>query len=163
MFPLSLEVKAIAGAVAVAAALGGLAWFVHHEREIGAEKVRSAVQHAADVQTAANAVESARRVATQQENLHEADRFNAARAVDSVGLDAVVRRLHDDATSGRLAAVHPAASGAGPASSVPGAPMVPAELYLRAVDAAASAAQYADCLRGISELCAKDYDALSTK
>lgn len=163
MFPLSLEFKAIAAAVAIAAALGGFAWLVHHERAIGAEAVTAAVQHAADVATAANAAETARRQATQQENLHEADRFNAARAADAVGLDAVVRRLHDDATSGRLAAAHPASAGASQADSLPGPAVVPAELYLRAVDAAASAAEYADCLRGVSELCARDYDALSAK
>lgn len=157
----SLEAKAIAAGVLILALLGSLAWFVHHERQIGAAAVTAAVQHAADVATAANAAESARRQATQQENLHEADRFNAARAVDAAGLDAVVRRLHNDAASGRLAAADPAAAGSSQAAGLPAAGMVPADVYLRAVDAAADLAKAVDCLRGVSELCAGDYDALT--
>jgi hypothetical protein len=53
VFLLGLEAKLIAGAVAVAALLGGYAWFVHYERGLGAEKATAAIQ--AKLQADANA------------------------------------------------------------------------------------------------------------
>lgn len=155
-----LGVKILAGLALVAALLLGYGLWSAHEQSIGAAIVRADNAQKALAGERAARVESDRRVAAQQENLHEDERFAAARAADAAGLDAVVGRLHDDAARGRLGPVNPAASAAGPAASVPTAPVVSADLYLRAVDAAAALAKYADCLRGVSELCARDYDSL---
>lgn len=162
MFPLSVEAKLIAGATA-ALALAAAVWGVlAHERHLGAQQLRAAVQHEADAASAANAAEGARRAAVQQENLRDQAQFDARRLADARDLDAAVQRLRQQAAARRRTAPRD------PGTAVVGAPPgaagdLPADMCGRAVEAvaaAASIAEYADSLRSSGQLCAADYDAL---
>jgi Protein of unknown function (DUF2514) len=161
VFPLSLEVRLIAWAVAAAAALGGLAWFVHHERALGASEVTAAVadQHAKDVD-AARARET--QIHSDQEAAdHEADKFRlAAQMAARDARDAGDRLQH------RFAAINagcvpgdPAASGAGPAAD--DAAAVRSDVLRRVVEAARLAASAADAAHGAGLNAERDYDALT--
>jgi len=162
VFPLSLEARLIAWAVAAAAALGGLAWFVHHERAIGADAVTAAVanQHAKDVD-AARARET--QIHSDQEAAnHEADRFHLAAT-----LDARDARDSGDRLQQRFAAVNarclpgdPAASGAGAAAD--DAVRVRADVLGRVIEAARLAASAADAAHGAGLNAERDYDALKS-
>lgn len=65
-------VKAIGIGLLVLALLGAFAWFVHSEREIGAQQVRTEVAAATAAQKAVDDAESQRRVAEQQGIAHDA-------------------------------------------------------------------------------------------
>ena len=154
----SLEAKLIAGAVALLALLAGVLWVVHDLEAAGAAKAAAAEAKAAAAATAANAAETTRRETAQQENLREANTFNAAAAVDARDLAAVVQRMRVAAAGGRGATIHSgAAAGSSPAS---GAGMVPADVFLELVDRAAGLAEYADSARIAGQLCERDYGAL---
>jgi hypothetical protein len=155
-----LPYRLIAIALAVAALSAGLWGFIHHQRTLGkAEEVTAETQRALTASIANQAV-TAQRIAAQQENLNEDARFATARAVDAASLDAVARRLHDSAASGRLGSADSATSAASYPGSMPAAPMVRADVYFRALDAAVALAKSVDCARGVSELCTKDYGTL---
>lgn len=151
MLPLS-EIKLIGYALAVAAVLGAVWAFIAHERGIGEAKAVAA-------QAQADAKEYQRRVVVQQENLHEANLYAQQVVAGSRDLDRTVASLHERYAPKRATAA--AASVPGHAESVPSADMVPPDVYLRAVDAATELARAVDCLRGVSELCVKDYGALT--
>lgn len=155
---LSLEAKLIAGAFALLALLAGVLWIVHDLEAAGAAKAVEAQNKANAAAAARNQVESDRRATAQQENLREANTFNAAAAVDARSLDAVVQRVHVAAAGGRLAARDTGtAQGGAPAA---GAAVVPAGLYLQLVDRARELAEYADAAHSAGQLCERDYDAL---
>lgn len=150
MLPLS-ELRLIAYALGVAAVLAAVWGFIAHERSIGAEKIKAEI-------AASTAKELQRRVTVQQENLHEADLYAQQMAAGSRDLDRTVASLHEHFSP----SVRPVAAPVpGHPESVPSPDMVPADVYLRAVDAASELARAVDCLRGVSELCAKDYGALT--
>lgn len=155
-----LGYKLIAAALLALALLGGYAAWHHHV---------TGQQHDADIaeqreadarQAAANQATREAQARTQQENANEATRLDTARADAARGLDATVQRLRDHYAVGAAPAARAGLASASAASSVPQAGMVPAEVYFRAVDAAAELAKYADCLESGGELCAHDYDAL---
>lgn len=161
MLALPLEAKLIAGAVALAAALGSFAWFTHHERAIGASAVTAAVadRHAKDVD-AARAEESRIHIA-QESSDHEADKFNLAAA-----LAAPRARSAADGLQQRFAAVNvscvpgdTAASPGGPPAS--SAADLRADVLRRVAEAALEVASAADGSRGAGERAAGRYDALT--
>lgn len=161
MFPLSLEAKAIGYALAAAALLGVLAWFVHHERQIGASAITAAVadQHAKDVDAAR--AKEAQITSDQEAANHEADRFRTAAA-----LAARDARDAGDRLQQRFAAINarclpgdPAASAGSPAAS--DAADVRADVLRRVVEAARLAASAADASRAAGAQAAGAYDALT--
>lgn len=157
----SLEIKILAGLALVVALLIGVWAYNAHEQALGAAQFKADAAEKALAATQAAQAESTRREGVQQENLHESDRFNTQRAVDARDLDAVAERVRIAAASGRLAPGNSAAAAPSQAGSVPAAAVVSAELFIRAVEMARDAAKSADCLRGIGELCAGDYGALT--
>ena len=158
-----LGIKILAGLALVLAICIGLGLWGAHQEALGRAQADAAQAQQALAGERAARAESDRRVASQQENLNEDQRFASARAADAAGLDAVARRLHDDAARGRLGAADPAAAAASQGSGMPAAPMVRADVYFRALDAAVVLAKHVDCLHGVSELCARDYDALTPR
>jgi hypothetical protein len=158
-----LEIEALAALVLVTGALAGLHFYDAHQRALGAAAVTSAVQKAAAKAEAVNAARAASVAAEQATNLREANNANFQHQADARGLDAIVQRLHDSAARGGSHAA-PTARPAGasqPDKGVPSAGMVPADVYLRAVDAARDASEYADCLSTAGRLCAADYSSLT--
>lgn len=157
----SLEIKIVAGLALVVALLIGVWAYNAHEQALGAAQFKADAAEKALAATQAAQAESTRREGVQQENLHESDRFNAQRALDARDLDAAAERVRIAAASGRLAPSNSAAAGPGQAGSMPAAAVVSAELFDRAVQMAVDASKLADCRGGVSELCARDYDALT--
>lgn len=161
MLPLSLEAKLIAWAIAAAAALGALAWFIHHEREIGASAITAAVadRHAKDVD-AARTREAQIRTA-QEASDHEADKFNLA-----AQLAAPRARSAADSLQQRFASINtcsvpsdPAASAGSPAAS--SAADLRADVLRRVAEAALAVASAADAGRGAGLKSEGRYDALT--
>lgn len=161
MFPLSLELKAIAAAVAVAAALAGAAWFVHHERQIGVE--REAAKQTAQAlagERAARAESDRRVVAVQQKADHADLAASAARADADAALSSADRlRIRLAAAERRRAAGDPAAADAGASADLPTA--VPYDVFARVDDAAGQLGSYADQLRVSLDACIGSYRALT--
>lgn len=159
MLPLGLEAKLIGIALAVAALLAALWGFIHHEREIGAEKVKAAVTAEAQKQATANAIETARRESAQQEISREAESANVRARDDHLAAAGASARLLQ-----RLARRSPAASD--PAAADPGAPAsgaatVPLDVFVRIDDAAGQLGAYADQLRISLDACTGSYNALT--
>lgn len=161
MFPLSLEVRLIAWAVAAAAALGGLAWFVHHERALGASEVTAAVadQHAKDV-------DAARARETQIHDAQEASDREADKFALQAAMAAPRARSAADGLQQRFAAINagcvpgdPAASAGSPAAST--AADLRADVLRRVAEAALAVASAADGSRGAGQRAEGRYDALT--
>lgn len=158
----AVAVKAIGIGLLVLALLAGFAWFVHSEREVGAQKVRDEVAAATAVQKAADDAETQRRVTEQQGIIHDAElQASAARA------DAARAASARDAFRVQLAAVVAAnrrpADSASAASSAPASdPLgVFAEMLGRVDDAAGRFAAEADANRIAGLACERAYSSLS--
>lgn len=167
MLGLSLEAKAIALALLVAAVM---LWFGAHDARIKRDAVApvvAQVKAAEDAASAAATIKAARVDATQEGNLHEAIAMDAARVATARALADDVQRMRDDAVRPRPARQSPGASAPGDSASMPGADMVPGSLFRSALAARAEAesdaadlAAYAECLRTGGQLCATNYEAL---
>lgn len=161
MFPLSLEARLIAWAVSAAALLGGLAWFIHHERELGAQgqQLAAARQHERDV--AAARAREAQIHSDQEAANHEADRFHLAAALDASDARDAGDRLQQRfaAVNARCLPSDPAASGTGAAAN--DAARVRSDVLRRVVEAARLAASAADAAHGAGLNAEQDYDALT--
>jgi len=150
--------------------LGGGIGFIHHEREIGAERVEAVRQaeHARAAAVAASAIEANqaetnRRIAASQETVRVTIQHAAAVAADASAAAAARDGLRHDLdaviASRRAAAGNPPAS----AASAPAvdASVVLAQLLERAADRAAGLAQLAD-ERGVAgSACERSYDSLT--
>ncbi len=156
------EIEAVALAAVMVA---WLLWLGFHDASIKTEARAGALAPVIAAQAAASAAAAARAASTaieQSEALHEHQAQDAARAVDARDLDAFNRSVQLDATR-RIATLAAAASAAAAsqADMVPAADLLRSErMRARAVDAAASAARYADCLSGVALNCQKDYEAI---
>lgn len=162
----SLEIKAAAIVALVVALLIGKAAYDSHEQKLGAAPVLAGVQRASDAASAADAVRLVQIQSDQKEDAHEASSRDAARVADARSVDAVVQRLRDNSVRRQAGAPNPGAVGSSQAASLPGADVVPGELYRSALAALADTEQdlrdvagYADCLRTGGQLCADDYAA----
>lgn len=154
-----LEIEA---AVAALLAIGLAVWLGVHDAKIKAAAtapIIASVNAAAQAASAAEAIKAARVEAEQKENLHEATATLARQDADARSLDAFNRGVQLVAARRRAEAdAHAASATPGAPDMVPAAALVRSErMYARAVDAAASAARYADCLRTSGALCAADY------
>lgn len=155
---LSLEAKLIAGALAVAALLGGFFAFVHHERKVGAEKVIAVAKEAAAKATAENQAETARREVALKDVSNEAQRLSTRAVDDAADAHAAGDRLLDRARGGAASGDSAAAPGSASAAD---AGMVPADLLRAVVEAAERDAATAD-QRGIAgQACERSYGALT--
>lgn len=164
MFPLSLEAKLIAWALAIAGALGGLAWFIHHERDLGASNVRTEVAAATAAQKAADDAETQRRVTEQQGIVHDAQLQASAAHADAARADGARDALRVQLAT-FVAANRRAGYPATPAGSAPaGDPIgVLAEVLGATDDFAGRVAAEADANRIAGLACERAYDALSTR
>ena len=158
----TVAVKAIGIGLAVLALLGAFAWFVHSEREIGAQQVRSEVTAATAAQRAVDDAETQRRVAEQQGIAHDAQlqagAASAAAARAAAERDAFRVRLSAFVAANRGPANPPAAAGSAPAADPLG---VLADVLGRADDRAQSLAAYADQARIAGLACERAYDSLT--
>jgi len=158
----AVAVKAIGIGLALLALLGAFAWFVHTEREIGAQQVRDEVAAATAAQKAADEAETQRRVTAQQEVTRDAQlqastaRADAARADGA--RDALRVQLAGFVAANRRPPSTPAPSGSAPAAD---ALDVLADVFSRADQRAGELAKLADD-RGTAGLaCQRSYDALT--
>jgi hypothetical protein len=160
--PLGLEAKLIAGALALAALLGGLAWFVNHERSLGAAAVTAAAadQHAKDVDSART--REAQITTAQGAADHEADRFHLAAALDARDAVDADHRLQQRfaAVNARCVPGNPAAAASGQAASQPDAR---ADTFRMVIEAARQLAADADAEHAAGVVAEKHYDALTAK
>ena len=161
MFPLSLEVRLIAGAAALAMVLGGAAWMVHaHDARIRAEETAKQTAQALAA-TQENLRESTRReTKVQQEATHADQAASAARA------DADAARTADERLRLRLAAAERGRAADHPGAAASGAPadrpaLVPYDVFAGVDDAAGQLAGYADQLRVSLDACIGSYRALT--
>ena len=146
----------------LAVALASAAYFVHHEREIGAEHERLAVKVAEAAAAASTAQENLRISTKTQESIHATETKAAV-----VAADAASASSERDALRLQLAAVlrarpvpdHPAAGGV--VAPAPDVAALFADLFGRATDRAISLAAEAD-RRGVAGFgCEGQYGALS--
>lgn len=155
---------------AVLALVAGLAFFVHHERDIGRAEVRAewaaeraALQAAAASATALNQTESIRRTAAQTEIAHDAEtsiaRLDAGRAPAVVAARGLRERAAAVAASCGATTGDPAASGPSPAASAPG--VVLADVLGRLDDVAGELAEALDRSHIAGLACERSYDALT--
>lgn len=159
----------IVGVLIILAA--ALMWLGFHDAAIknaATAPVLAEIHAAAEAASAAEAIKAVKTDAEQAANLHEANAQNAARAVDSRALAAVVRGLHDDAVRPGAAAQSASASSGGSGISLSAPDVVPGVLYRATAAALADTAsdaqdlaEYADCLRTSGQLCELDYHALT--
>lgn len=169
MNPLTLLPLRDWGYIALAltvAALGAL--FVHHERELGAQKAEAQLQHerAAVAQAAASAAadaaaESKRRETALQEIARDAQQTSVKIASDAAAAGADRRALGvqlDAYVRGHAAPVNPAAAQGSPPARDPLA--VLAELLGRADARAEDLARIADERRAAGVACERAYGAL---
>lgn len=158
----TVAVKAIGIGLAVLALLAGFAWFVHSEREIGAQKVRDEVAAATAAQKASDDAETQRRVTEQQGIAHDAklqaSAADAAAARAASERDAFRVRLGAFVAANGRPASAPVAGGGAPAADPLG---VLADVLGRADDRAQSLAAYADQARIAGLACERSYDALT--
>lgn len=102
---------------AIVALLAGFGLFVHHERQIGAQKVEAAVHAAASEATASAATETTRRIVAIQGVVHDTQESAARVAADaasaSVARDALRVQL-DAVVRGRRVPGNPASAVSGP-------------------------------------------------
>lgn len=158
----TVAVKAIGIGLLVLALLAAFAWFVHSEREIGAQKVRDEVAAATAAQKAADDAETQRRVTAQQEVVRDAQlqastaRADAARADGA--RDALRMQLARIVDANRRAAGAAATAGSAPASDPIG---VFSEVLGRIDDAAGRYAAEADANRIAGTACERAYSSLS--
>lgn len=156
----ALEIKILAGLALLAAVLLGLHFYDAHQQQLGEAQAQAAAAAQALAGERAARAESDRRVAKQQENLNEDQRFASARAADAASLGAAVQRVRDTiATSSRPAAADPTASGA--SAAVSATVVVRSDLLSSLVQRAADLAAAVDCQQSAGKLCAADYDALT--
>jgi hypothetical protein len=156
-----LQLRLIVGASIILALVGGLAWFVHHERQIGAAKIRAAVEVATAQAAASAAAETARRLGAQQEVVNEAQKQAAAAkaAAGAAGRERNALRV-------QLAAVVRASEARRdtvPAGSCPPATdttRVLAELLSEVDDFAGEVAAEADANRIAGSACERAYGSL---
>lgn len=160
----TVAIKAIAIGLLVLALIAGFAWFVHSEREIGAQKVRDEVAAATAAQKVADAAETQRRVTEQQGIAHD-----AAIQADAARADAARAAAARNSLRVQLAAVVAAnRRPTDPASAASGAtggdPLgVFAEMLGRIDDAAGRYAAEADANRIAGLACERSYDAIAVK
>lgn len=163
-------VKAALAAAAVSALLGMYAWRVHVEREIGRDEIRAEFNAhiakqmaAAMVEEQANAKESFRRLARQQENQRAQDLLLAAArrdaALNAADADSMRTQQADTARRWRDALDH---SPTGEQCAAAGAAItVQADLLGRSDGTSGELASYADAARAAGLKCQADYDALT--
>lgn len=164
MFPLSLEAKLIAYALAAAALLGGLAWLLNsHDAEVRAE-VTDAVKATGVAAAASSAITEARWQAKTEETVHVAQAqiqaASAAAASTARERDAARMQLNAYLRS-RAVPSDPAASSGGPPTADPD--VLLAGLLNESWDRNVSLAEETG-KRGIAgAACEQWADALSTK
>jgi Na+-transporting methylmalonyl-CoA/oxaloacetate decarboxylase gamma subunit len=159
----AVAVKAIGIGLLVLALLAGFAWFVHSEREVGAQKVRDEVAAATAAQKVADDAETQRRVTAQQAVSHDAQlQADAARA-DAARADAARNamrvQLAGFVATNRRAANSTAAAGSSPSDDPIG---VLAEVLGTVDDAAGRYAAEADANWIGWSACIKSYNALTS-
>lgn len=157
----AVAIKAIGIGLAVLALLGAFAWFVHSEREVGAQKVRDEVTAATAVQKAADDAETQRRVTAQQEIVRDvqlqAGAASAAAARAASERDAFRVRLNAFVAANRGPG-NPAAA----AGSEAGDPIgVLAQVLGATDDFAGRVAAEADANRIAGLACERAYGSLS--
>jgi len=157
----TVAVKAIGIGLAVLALLGAFAWFVHSEREVGAQKVRAEVAAATAEQKAADDAETQRRVTEQQGIVRDAQlqagAASAAAARAASERDAFRVRLNAFVESNRGPG-HPTAAAGGEAGDPIG---VLAQVLGATDDFAGRVAAEADANRIAGLACERAYDSLS--
>jgi hypothetical protein len=160
VFRLPSEVQLIAWALAAACALGGLAWFIHHEREIGASSIRAAVTEAGAKAESEAASETERRVAASQETVHVAQTQLAAAsaAAGAAERERTALRVQLAAIRARVMPGHPASAPSSPSDDPIG---VLATVLGDADDFAGRVAAEADANRIAGDACVRAYDSLT--
>jgi hypothetical protein len=162
---IALVVLGLAGAVTFAIHRYGNGRYEAGKAEVTAkwDKERAQQAAAALAESQANARETQRRLAAQQESQHEYDaqlaqaRRDAAAA--NAALDGLRKRANQYAAAARRAASNPAAVGnSAPASDAAG---VLADVLGKLGGRAQLLAAYADAARRAGKQCERDYDALS--
>jgi hypothetical protein len=158
----AVAVKAIGIGLAVLALLGAFAWFVHTEREVGAQQVRDEVAAATAAQKAADDAETRRRLTEQQGISHDAQlQADAARA-DASRADAASKSLRVQLASIVAANRRPADSASAAAGTPASDPIgVFAEVLGRIDDAAGRYAAEADANRIAGLACERSYSSLT--
>lgn len=157
--------KMLAGALLVAAVGAGIAWFAHHEREIGRAEIRAQIAREAAAEAARNAKETQRRLDQQEEAQRAHDEDLARAAADAAAARDVAGRLRlrvdELVAAARRGAGNPASGGQRPATEDPIG--VLAELQRRADARAGVLAEYADRARIAGQQCERAYDALTAR
>lgn len=158
----TVAIKAIGIGLAVLALMGAFAWFVHSEREIGAQQVRSEVAAATAAQKAADEAETQRRVTAQQEVVRDAQLQASAARADAARADGARDALRVQLAGFVAANRRPA----DPASAAGGAPAsdaldVLADMFSRADQRAGELAKIADERGAAGLACQRSYDALT--
>jgi hypothetical protein len=155
-----LELRICLWALGVAAVLGGLWGFIHHERQIGAERITAEVAKATAAQAQADGRETVRRVQAQAEIARDAQlQSDAARARAAAADRArAALRVQLDTFTAHARATDPAASSAGEAGDPIG---VLAEVLGSADDFAGRVAAEADANRIAGLACERAYDSLA--
>jgi hypothetical protein len=159
--PLALKWLGIgAGLLAL---LGLVAWLVQNLEAAGEAKATAKESARAAAWAASTAAAQRSQDAKQLENLNEANRFNDQRLADARELDDLVRmRKQQSAASGRSGwASAASAPGSSAAGLMPATADLSADMCQGRDEALAQLAEFADCLWGVSDLCAKDYGALT--
>jgi hypothetical protein len=156
----TFESKLIAYVVLLLACIGGLWLFVHHERQIGAERVTAEVAKATAAKAAEDERETVRRVQAQAEIAHDATvQADAARAgAAAADRAAASLRVQLNAFVANARAAHPAPTAASEAGDPIG---VLATLLGSADDFAGRVAAEADANRIAGDACVRAYDSLT--
>ena len=158
----AVAVKAIGIGLLVLALLAGFAWFVHSEREIGAQQVRTQVAAATAAQKAADDAQTQRWVAEQQGIVHDAQLQASAASAAAARATAAGTAYRVQLASFVAANRRPAdsASAAGGASA--GDPIgVLAEVLGATDDFAGRVAAEADANRIAGLACERAYQSLT--
>ena len=157
MFPASLEIKIAGALLALAGALGVVAWAAHHERQIGENKCEAKVATATAQAASAALTESQRRLDAAQEVAHVAGQSAVLARSDADRAAAAARRLRDQlAASAAARAADTAASSAGPADRS-------AEVLGQCVERYRSVAAAADAAVIAGQACERSYESLIPK
>jgi hypothetical protein len=158
----TLAVKAIGIGLLVLALLAGFAWFVHSEREVGAQQVRTEVAAATAAQKAVDDAESQRRIAEQQGIVHDAQlqasAANAAAARAAAAGTAYRLQLASFVAANRRPTDPASAAGSTPAGDPIG---VLAEVLGATDDFAGRVAAEADANRIAGLACERAYQSLT--
>lgn len=158
----TVAAKAIGIGLLVLALLGAFAWFVHSEREVGAQQVRAEVAAATAAQKAVDDAETQRRMAEQQGIVHDAQLQASAAHVDAAradgARDALRLQLAAFVAANRRPADSPASSGSAPAGD---ALDVLADVLSRADQRAGDLAKLADDRGTAGAACQHAYESLT--